>query len=118
MAAPVTTHVPITPPGVAVMPGMPSSVPPPSVPLGFLLAAGVGLVAAGLATWFAADRIVQSPTHPGAVSAVHVTVLAFLTTAVLGALHQVAPVIGRRPLRSVRAARLTLIGIVATGWLR
>jgi hypothetical protein len=48
---------------------------------------------------------------------VHVTVLAFLTTAVLGALHQFAPVIGRRPLRSVRAARLTLAGMVATGWL-
>jgi hypothetical protein len=117
MAAPVTMKVPLPPPGVAAMPGMPSSVPPPSVPLGFLLAAGVGLVAAGLATWFAADRIVQSPTHPGAVSAVHVTVLAFLTTAVLGALHQFAPVIGRRPLRSVRAARLTLVGMVATGWL-
>jgi hypothetical protein len=87
------------------------------VPLGFLAASGVGLVAAGLSVWFAADRVVGSPTHPGAVSAVHVSVLAFLTTAVLGALHQFAPVIGRRPLRSVRAARLTMVGIVTTAWL-
>ena len=101
----------------AAPPGMPGSAPPPSVPLGFLAASGIGLVAAGLAGWFAADRIVTDPTHPGAVSAVHVTVLAFLTTAVLGALHQFAPVIGRQPLRSVRAARITLGGIVATGWL-
>jgi len=100
-----------------IAPGGPGTAPPPSVPLGFLGAAGAGLVASGLAAWFAADRIVDSPTHPGAVSAVHVTVLAFLTTAVLGALHQFAPVIGRRPLRSVRVARLTLAGIVATGWL-
>lgn len=43
-------------------------VPPPSVPLGFLAAAGVGMFGFGLATWFAADRIVSAPTHPGAVA--------------------------------------------------
>ncbi len=107
-----------TPP-VGAAPFMPGggSVPPASVPLGFLGAAGVGLWAFGLAAWFAADRIVGSPTHPGAVSAVHVGVLAFLTTAVLGAVHQFAPVVGRRPLRSVAAARVTLVGMVATAWL-
>lgn len=99
------------------MPGGAGTVPPASVPLGFLAAAGVGLWAFGLAVWFAADRLVESPTHPGAVSAVHVGMLAFLTTAVLGAVHQFAPVVGRRPLRSVLAARLTLVGMVATAWL-
>jgi len=94
-----------------------ATVPPASVPLGFLLAAGVGLVGFGLALWFAADRVVTSPTHPGAVSAVHVGMLAFLTTAVLGAVHQFAPVVARRPLRSVAAARVTLAGMVATAWL-
>jgi hypothetical protein len=92
-------------------------VPPASVPLGFLAAAGVGLFAFGLAVWFAADRVVASPTHPGAVSAVHVGMLAFLTTAVLGAVHQFTPVVARRPLRSVVAARATLVGMVATAWL-
>ncbi|QYG95185.1 hypothetical protein HC251_23985 [Iamia sp. SCSIO 61187] len=87
------------------------------MPLGFLAAAGGGLWAFGLAVWFAADRLVETPTHPGAVSAVHVGMLAFLTTAVLGAVHQFAPVVGRRPLRSVLAARLTLGGMVATAWL-
>jgi hypothetical protein len=92
-------------------------VPPASVPLGFLAAAGVGLCAFGLAVWFAADRIVSGPTHPGAVAAVHVGMLAFLTTAVLGAIHQFAPVVARRPLRSIVAARVTLVGMVATAWL-
>jgi hypothetical protein len=87
------------------------------VPLGFLAAAGVGLTLFGLAVWFAADRLVDAPTHPGAVSAVHVGILAFLTTAVLGAVHQFAPVVGRRPLRSVPVARLTLAGMVATAAL-
>lgn len=91
--------------------------PPASVPLGFLTAAGIGMLGFGLATWFAADRIVTAPTHPGAVSAAHTAVLAFLTVAVLGAVHQFGPVAGRRPLRSVPAARLTLVGIVATAWL-
>jgi hypothetical protein len=92
-------------------------VPPASVPLGFLAAAGVGLCAFGLAVWFGADRLVTAPTHPGALSAVHVGMLAFLTTAVLGAVHQFAPVVARRPLRSVAAARVTLVGMVATAWL-
>jgi hypothetical protein len=103
--------------GLPFVPGGPGAVPPASVPLGFLAAAGGGLWAFGLAVWFAADRLVESPTHPGAVSAVHVGMLAFLTTAVLGAIHQFAPVVGRRPLRSVLAARVTLAGMVATAWL-
>lgn len=99
------------------VPGATATVPPPSVPLSFLAAAGVGLWAFGLAVWFAADRVVDTPTHPGAAAAVHVGVLAFLTTAVLGALHQFAPVVGRRPLRSIAAARVTVVGMVATAWL-
>lgn len=104
--------------GASVAPGGPmGTVPPPSVPLSFLFAAGVGLVGFGLAVAFAADRAVVAPNLPGVVAAVHVGVLACLTTGVLGALHQFTPVIGRRPLRSVGAARLTLVGIVATAWL-
>jgi hypothetical protein len=99
------------------VPGAGATVPPASVPLGFLAAGGVGLWAFGLVVWFAADRVVAAPTTSGAVSAVHVGVLAFLTTAVLGAVHQFAPVVGRRPLRSVTGARLTLAGMVAAAWL-
>ena len=117
MAAPTRTSPSMPAPAAPFAPGGGATVPPASVPLGFLAAAGVGLWAFGLAVWFAADRLVEAPTHPGAVSAVHVGMLAFLTTAVLGAVHQFAPVVGRRPLRSVLAARLTLAGIVATAWL-
>lgn len=107
----------LPPMAAAMAPSGVGSVPPPSVPLGFLVAAGVGGTGFGLATWFAADRVVSAPTHPGALAAVHVGVLALLTTAVLGAVHQFAPVVAGRPLRSVAAARLTLVGMVLTAWL-
>lgn len=98
-------------------PSDPNLVPPPTVPLGFLVAAGAGATAFGLAVWFAADRVTTVPTHPGVVAAAHLGVLAFLSTAVLGALHQFAPVVGRRPLRSVGVARASLVGMVLTSWL-
>lgn len=105
----------IAPPGGV---GDPTAVtPPPSVPLGFLVSAAIGMVGFGLVTWFAADRLATTPTHPGAVGAVHMGVLAFLTVAVLGALHQFGPVVGRRPLRSVVAARTTLVTMVVASWL-
>ena len=107
----------LPPMAAATAHGGAGSVPPPSVPLGFLAAAGVGGAGFGLAAWFAADRLVGAPTHPGALAAVHVGVLAFLTMAVLGAVHHFAPVVAGRPLRSVLAARLTLAGMVLTAWL-
>lgn len=105
------------PPVGAPGPGAVDLVPPPSVPLSFLAAAGAGLAGLGLAVWFAADHVVTAPRFPGVVSAVHVGVLAFLTMAVLGALHQFAPVVGRRPLRSVAAARVTFVALLACVWL-
>jgi len=93
------------------------SVPPASVPLSFLGAAAVGLVGFGAASMLAADEIVRSPIYPGTLAAVHVGMLAFLTVAVLGALHQFAPVIGQRPLRSVAVARVSCVGMVAAAWL-
>lgn len=113
-----TQRAPPAPVGSAsFVPGGGAAAPPASVPLGFLAAGGVVLWAFGLAAWLAADRVVESPTHPGVVSAVHVGVLAFLTTAVLGAVHQFAPVVGRRPLRSIPAARATLVDTIATARL-
>jgi len=109
---------PTQPPGAVAgapfVPGGAAVVPPPSVPLGFLAAAGAGLSAFGLVAWWGADWIVTWPAATEAVAAVHVGVLAFLTTAVLGAVHQFAPVVARRPLRSIPMARLTLVGMVAT----
>lgn len=117
-ASVLTDRVPEPPPASApFVPGGRAAVPPASVPLGFLAAGGVGLWAFGLAVWLAADRLVAWPGHSGVVAAAHVGVLAFLTTAVLGAVHQFAPVVGRRPLRSVGAARATLAGMIATAWL-
>lgn len=106
-------RAPSMPPAAAAM----GSVPPASVPLSFLAAAGAGLVGFGFATWFAADRAVVTPTQQGVLANVHVGVLAFLTMAVLGALHQFAPVVGQRPLRSVAVARLTFVTMLAAAWL-
>lgn len=92
-------------------------VPPASVPLSFLVAGGVGLIGFGLAAWLASGSAVAAPTLPGVVATVHIGVLAFLTTAVLGALHQFGPVVGQRALRSVLAARLTMVAMVAAAWL-
>lgn len=98
--------------------GDPTAVtPPPSVPIGFLAAGAIGLFGFGFVTWFGADKLVVAPNHPAVVAAVHLGVLAFLTTAVLGAVHQFGPVVGRRPLRSVITARFTLVTIVLAAWL-
>ena len=118
LADPATTAGPPVKTAAARPPVGPAAVvPPPSVPLGFLGAAGAGLIALGLAVTFAADKIVVSPTNQGVISTVHVAVLAFLTTAVLGAVHQFGPVAAQRKLRSILAARVTLVGMVTTAWL-
>ena len=89
--------------------GMPTgaTAPPPSVPLTFLAGGGAGLAAFGVAITAVAGRAAVAPTAPTVVAAVHVCMLAFLVTAVLGALHQFCPVVGARPLRSIGAARIT-----------
>ena len=105
-------------PPMAVGPGAGVvNTPPASVPLSFLVAGGVGLIGFGLGTWLAADDAVISPQIPGVISAVHLGVLAFLTMSVLGALHQFSTVVGRAPLRSVAAARVTLVAMALAAWL-
>lgn len=91
--------------------------PPSSVPLSFLAAASVGLFGFGFVAWFAADKLVTVPNHPGAVGAVHLGVLGFLTVGVLGALHQFGPVVANRQLRSAAAGRFAMMTMVAAGWL-
>lgn len=114
-------EVPLRPPAhiraAAALPGMPASVPPPDIPLSFLAASAVGLVGAGVAVALAAGTLVGDPTGDGAIAAVHMVMLAFLTTGVLGAIHQFGCVVGRRSLRSVRVARVSLGLIVAGSWL-
>ena len=93
-------------PSAAAMPAV-AVTPPPSVPMTFLAAAGIGLAAFGAAVVAVAGRAAVSPTAPTVVAAVHLCMLGFLGTAVLGALHQFSPVVGGRPLRSVPVARIT-----------
>lgn len=105
MTAPTTTTRPSGPMGM---------VPPAPIPAGFLLASGAGLVAFGVSVALVADQVVASPTRSNVVASAHLAMLAFLTMGVLGALHQFAPVVGQRRIRSSRLAGATLGGMIAT----
>ncbi|MGH9079378.1 MAG: hypothetical protein ACRDYE_04735 [Acidimicrobiales bacterium] len=96
---------------------MPNTVPPPSVPLTFLAAASLGLVACGATLVWAGGTGTSDPTADRVVAAAHLAVLATLSMGVLGAIHQFTPVITQRPLRSVGLARVTLISWLAASWL-
>lgn len=95
---------------------MPVTVPPSWVPLTLLGASGVGMAGAGgaLAAW--AGAMVESPTSNLAIATAHLWLLAFLTTGVLGALHQFAPVVSMVPLRSVRLAKVAVAAVIAGVW--
>jgi len=97
--------------------GIPPGVPPPSVPLCFLAAAALGLVACGAALVWARTAGVADPTADPVVAAAHFGMLATLSMGVLGALHQFTPVVTQRRLRSVRVARATFVVWLAAAWL-
>ena len=98
-------------------PGLPSAVPPPSVPLSFLAAASLGLVGCGVTLiWFRSYGTVD-PTDNQVVAAAHLAMLATLSMGVLGAIHQFTPVITQRPFRSVRLSRATFLSWLAGAWL-
>ncbi len=97
-------------------PGVPAVVPPPGVPLSFLAAAALGLVACGAAlSW--ARGAVTDPTADPVVAAAHFGVLATLSMGVAGALHQFTPVVTQRPLRSAALARATFATWLGAAWL-
>jgi hypothetical protein len=98
-------------------PGMPGTVPPPSVPLSFLAAASIGLVACGGAWIWARGAAARDPTADPVVAATHLGMLATLSMGVLGALHQFTPVVSQRPLRSLGLARVTFLTWLAASWL-
>ncbi len=112
----VRTPVSVQPSGPGQLRAGPLSVPPAGVPLGFLGAAGVGLVGFGTALALVAPTAVVTPNAPKVVAAMHLGMLAFLSTAVLGAMHQFAPVVAARPLRSTRAAYATAALFVPAVW--
>jgi hypothetical protein len=87
------------------------------VPLSFLAAASIGIVACGVALGWVRAAAVADPNSDSAIAAVHFGVLAALTMGILGATHQFTPVITGRPLRSVRVAHATFVVWLATSWL-
>ncbi len=95
----------------------PLAVPPAWLPLAWLACAVVGLVGFGVTLAITAGTIVRAPGAPTAVATVHLAMLAFLSTAVLGASHQFGPVVAGRRLRSATAGLVTLIIWVPSVWL-
>lgn len=98
-------------------PVSPLAVPPAWLPLSWLFCAGIGLIGFGITFAIVASTIVRSPGAPTAVATVHVAMLAFLSTAVLGASHQFGPVVAGRRLRSTTAGLITLILWAPSAWL-
>ena len=98
-------------------PGLPGAVPPPSVPLTFLAAAAMGLIACGAAFVWARTAAAIDPTADQVVAAAHLGMLATLSMGVMGALHQFTPVVTGRPLRSLGLARATFASWLAAAWL-
>ncbi len=97
--------------------GVPAAVPAPGVPLSFLGASALGLVATGVAWFAAAGRAAHDVTADPVVGAVHFGVLATLAMGLLGALHQFVPVITGRPLRSAAAGYASCALWVAASWM-
>jgi len=97
--------------------GLPSAVPPPSVPLSFLAAASLGLVVCGAALIWCRSFAIVDPTDDRVVAAAHLAMLATLSMGVLGAVHQFTPVITQRPLRSLRLSRATFVCWLVGAWL-
>lgn len=91
--------------------------PPWWLPIGFMIASGAGMLLMSIVLWFASDQVVLAPTSQATVAAVHAAILGFLTMGVLGALHQFAPVMGNRPLRSTAAGAVTLGLFVIGVWM-
>lgn len=103
------------PPVMAMNPTL--NVPPAWLPLAFMAAAGLGLIGFGLAVTITAPTVVTVPRSDHVIAAVHYGLLAFLSTAVLGALHQFGPVVGGKPLRSIPGAVATAVVFVPAAWL-
>lgn len=91
--------------------------PPPSLPLRFLAASSLGLVACGAAFVWASNAGAADPTADPVVAAAHLGMLATLSMGVIGAMHQFTPVVTQRPLRSLFLARATFISWLAAAWL-
>ena len=96
---------------------MPGVVPPPGVPLSFLAAAALGLVACGAALIWARGAAMTDPTADPVLVPAHLGVLAALSMGVMGALHQFTPVVTQRPLRSAWLARATFVTWLGAAWL-
>lgn len=97
--------------------GVPAVVPPPWLPLTFLAAAGLGVVACGATLIWSAPTVVSHPMADRVIGTAQFATLAVLSMGVLGALHQFVPVAAQRPLRSIRLAQLTFAAWLAAAWL-
>ena len=104
-------------PGPAGPGGARGAAPPPPLPLSFLAAAALGLIASGALLVWARGAGAADPTAGPVIAAVHLGMLATLSMGVLGAMHQFTPVVTQRPLRSIRLGWATFLTWLAAAWL-
>ena len=99
----------------ASIPGMPTTVPPPNIPLSFLSLGGIGLLFLGIALVVNGPKLLTRPQSDPIIATTHLAMITFLTSSILGAAHQFIPVITQRPLRSLAMARLSFFLLLVGG---
>jgi hypothetical protein len=91
--------------------------PAQSLPLGltapFFLLAPIGLIAGGVLLSVHDSVVFVAINHPHTVAVTHAIILGWLTTTIMGATYQLAPVVLGGELLSIRAARVQLIVHIA-----
>ncbi|HEV8585857.1 MAG TPA: hypothetical protein VGT02_12880 [Methylomirabilota bacterium] len=90
--------------------------PSPMLPLGFLAAAALAFVAAGLALPWLADALAGHYYHPRVLALTHTVTLGWITLTILGASYQLIPIVLERPVWSERLGRwelgLGVLGVI------
>lgn len=81
--------------------------PPLAVPVSFFALAPLAAVAAGALLLLHGANALSSPWAPVTQALAHLGTLGFLGAVMLGALYQMTPVLGGRPVPAVRLAHLT-----------
>ena len=89
--------------------------PPPAVPLAFLLAAPWFGTAAGLLAAWHSGAVFASRWNPATLAVVHLVTLGFLTMTMAGALLQMLPAVAGLPLRGARRAAAWSCPLLGTG---
>ena len=101
-----------------------TSPPSPALPLAYMVMAMVAFVLAAVALPAVAPALAGHYYHPRVLALAHTVTLGWITLTIVGATHQLIPIILKRPVASERLARwvlpvfaLGVIGVVGHFWI-